>query len=58
MILRLGDTQEVPDDGVFEWDGCEHWVSEDSKLTHGEMYAILRDMGLEFSVKSARKESD
>lgn len=58
MILRPGDTQEVPDVGVFEWDGREFWVLEKVKHTHGAMYEILRNIDLGFSVKSDIKESD
>lgn len=51
MILRLGDTQEVPDTGIFKWDGHELWVLGDMKYYHGEMYDILTKCGEKFNVK-------
>ena len=58
MLLRPGDTQEVPDVGVFEWDGREFWVLEDVKYTHSQIYFLLEGMGQKFNVKSVAKEQD
>lgn len=55
MILRLGDTQEVTNVGVFKWDGREYWILNDVKHTHGELYVMLRDIGQKFNIKSGRK---
>jgi hypothetical protein len=51
MILRFGDTQEVPGIGTFEWDGHEFWVLGEVKHTYGEMYTILKKSGNKFEVK-------
>lgn len=55
MIIRPGDTQEVPDVGIFEWDGREFWVAGKVKCTHGQLYVMLAGMGLVFDIKSSHK---
>lgn len=52
MMIRAGDTQELPDIGVFEWDGVEFWVCGDIRHTHKELYTLLVAMDKKFDVQS------